>query len=221
MSDAPRPPESAAPADKQAAIGAAWLADRVVGPRLLLCGEHHPHIVATLAATHDLLVWNASDTQLQELDTALDAGPTSIRQRVQLEQFDPTKPRTLDNQYPTIVVGNLLTHVADLAGLLSNVRNCLIDGGRLLVYTPHGPTPAANAVRRIYGGTLIEVLAGDYALDEIQPVGQGWIGACATPQRHRESAVRRADSCLGTRLSGRPRSHNRTPRTARTGLRRA
>ncbi len=179
MSDISHPPDSVPGDDEQAAVGAAWLADRTVGPRLLLCGEYDLCIVAELAAAHDVVVWNASAEQLRVLSTALDTLPTSVRQRVVLEKVDPTQPRSPNAPYETVIVGSLLTQVADLPGLMSNIHAWLTEGGRLLVYTPHGPASGPSAVRRTYCGALVDILVREFKLVEVQPVGGGWIGAHA------------------------------------------
>lgn len=183
-------PENASPSD--AALRERLLLARVhklsgvdeAPPRVLDLGCGEGHFAALLVKAGMSVV--AADVALEPLQRAREAHP-----ELDLCKLAPDAPLPFDDcSFDAVWAGEVIEHVADTQGWLSEVRRVLRSGGTLLLSTPdHGPLariamalsrrrfeqcfdPRSDHLRFYTRQTLAELLA-DFGFERIDALGAG------------------------------------------------
>ncbi|MFN8059590.1 MAG: glycosyltransferase [Vicinamibacterales bacterium] len=178
-----------------------WMADSIrphVGARVLEVGAGIGNMTNCLVPRDTYVASDVNPEYLAVLKNFAFARPYMGVEQLDLErpaQFDP-----FVGQFDTVVCLNVLEHVKDPLGALSNMRRALVPGGRLIVYVPQGPSLYSNLDRalehrRRYTEAALrqELEATGFLVERIEPFNRlstpGWWLRCTVLGSSRLSAL--------------------------------
>jgi cyclopropane fatty-acyl-phospholipid synthase-like methyltransferase len=111
-----------------------WIADLIkphLGASVLEVGAGIGTVTELYAPGHTVLATDLSDLRVAALEERFGAVPT-----VTVAKRDLRDLRDDGARFDSIVMINVLEHIEDDAGVLSDMRNLLRDGGNIVIYVP-------------------------------------------------------------------------------------
>lgn len=111
-----------------------WIADMVephLGATVLDLGAGIGAVTAHYASGREVVVCDRADTCVAALRQRFADSPN-----VTVVQGDLTELRDMGERFDSVVMLNVLEHIADDVGVLSSLRALLRPGGRIIVYVP-------------------------------------------------------------------------------------
>lgn len=157
-----------------------WMCARVVGSRVLDVGCSQGIVSIILGREGYAVVGIDMEEELIETARqALQDEPADLRQRVEFQVGDVFVAEFEPESFDTVVMGELLEHLATPCDVLDRAASWLRPGGRLLVSVPHGYHPYHDHKGTFYLATLLEVLGKLFSVVEIDLVSRRYLCAVA------------------------------------------
>lgn len=139
----------------------AWVLSNIAGPRVLDIGCSQG-IVSILAARagHEVLGVDIEQPQIEFARAQLEQEPAEVRSRARFMLADMFVADLGGQQFDTIILGEVLEHLAAPRQLLERVGRLLVPSGRLVITTPFGLAVHHDHRQQFYVSNFAECIEG-------------------------------------------------------------
>jgi 2-polyprenyl-3-methyl-5-hydroxy-6-metoxy-1,4-benzoquinol methylase len=148
-----------------------WMAAHAKGPRVLDVGCSEGILALLLARTGRYVV--GVDIELSAIAAArelLDTEPEVVRKRVELRVADALTVDLGESAFDTVVLGEVIEHLADPSAMLDRAATLLKPDGRLVLTTPFGYFPHPDHRQEFRTTQLVSLLSARFIIDDLAVV---------------------------------------------------
>jgi 2-polyprenyl-3-methyl-5-hydroxy-6-metoxy-1,4-benzoquinol methylase len=179
-----------------------WMCAQVGGPDVLDVGCSQGIASILLAREgHRVIGIDREHEAIRAARERLDQEEAPVRERVEFRVGEGRAVGFADGSFDAVLLGEVLEHQLDPAGLLDEARRVLRRGGRIVVTTPYGVHPYADHKEPLYLSALLERLSSKLSIAEIALVDR-YAGIVAERSKDRAPRVwRRALRVAESRLA--------------------
>ncbi len=117
--------------------------------------------------------------QIEYARRELEKEEPDVRQRVRFELLDGRAVG--GGPYDTIILGQVLEHDPDPAGLLDALVPLMSKDGRLVVSVPYGYQPSDDHQRSVFIGDLLDLLSPRLNIEDIRVVNRFLVAVASEP----------------------------------------
>ncbi len=154
-----------------------WMAAQVVGDRVLDVGTSEGVLPILLAREgFDVVGIDINAEAIAFANSLREREPEAIRERVEFRNGSLFQSSD-DISFDTVVLGEVLEHVANVPKFLENALRCLKNDGRLVTTTPFGVFPDHDHKQTFYLSNIREILEPWGYIEHLSVV-DGYIRAC-------------------------------------------
>ena len=145
-----------------------WMAACARGPRALDIGCSEGILELLLArAGHRVLGIDIDPAAIAAAHDLLRSEPAALRERIDLRVADAFSVDLGETGFDTVVLGEVLEHLADPAAMLERAATVLKPGGRLVLTTPFGYFPHYDHRQEFRTTELVGLLSARFVIDEL------------------------------------------------------
>jgi SAM-dependent methyltransferase len=148
-----------------------WMAAHAKGPRILDIGCSDGILALLLARTGRYVV--GVDIELSAIAAArelLDTEPAAVHKRVELRVADALTVDLGESAFDTVVLGEVIEHLADPSAMLDRAATLLKPEGRLVLTTPFGYFPHSDHRQEFRTTQLVSLLSARFIIDDLAVV---------------------------------------------------
>jgi 2-polyprenyl-6-hydroxyphenyl methylase/3-demethylubiquinone-9 3-methyltransferase len=125
-----------------------WMAARARGPRILDIGCSEGILALLLArAGQHVLGIDVEPAAIAAASDLVGSEPSVVRDRIDLRVADALSVELGEEPFDTVILGEVIEHLADPAAMLERAAASLKPGGRLVLTTPFGYFPITTIGR--------------------------------------------------------------------------
>jgi spore maturation protein CgeB/2-polyprenyl-3-methyl-5-hydroxy-6-metoxy-1,4-benzoquinol methylase/septal ring factor EnvC (AmiA/AmiB activator) len=175
-----------------------WLCEHSQGPRVLDLGCSQG--IASIILAREGCTVVGLDIEAPAIAAAREAignETPEVQQRVTFQVADAFTAEFEPASFDTVIMGELLEHLATPERLLERVCQWLRPGGRAVISVPHGYEPFPDHKRSFYVQRLVTLLARVFELESIEPVHSKYLCAAGV----RTADERKPQSFVPERLA--------------------
>jgi SAM-dependent methyltransferase len=201
-----------------------WLCERVFGARVLDVGCSQGICPVILGREgREVVGLDIEEAPIQRAREFLSGEPPEVQGRVRFLVADAFTVDLPPASFDTVILGEVLEHLALPAKLLKRVAGWLVEGGRVVVSVPLGYHAYHDHKQTFYLASLLELLGEQFAVAEVEviddlylcawgvklKVGEVWSGPDPQTRREWDQTCARALERMERRLyerAGRARS---------------
>jgi 2-polyprenyl-3-methyl-5-hydroxy-6-metoxy-1,4-benzoquinol methylase len=148
-----------------------WMAANAQGPRILDVGCSEGILALLLARTGRYVV--GVDIELSAIAAArelLNTEPAGVRERVELRVADALTVDLSESAFDTVVLGEVIEHLADPSAMLDRAATLLKPEGQLVLTTPFGYFPHPDHRQEFRTTQLVSLLSARFIIDDLAVV---------------------------------------------------
>lgn len=163
-----------------------WICDQVTGERVLDVGCSQGITSILLGRKNKkVLALDIVEESIEFAKQKLEKEEEYVRENVKFMAGDFMACGFNDQKYDTIIMTEVLEHIADVQPFIQKIMECIEQTGRIIITVPFGINDYWDHKRTYYFGTLYEQLEKIYKIINVQFMGK-WLGVVAQPKNEEE-----------------------------------
>ncbi len=148
-----------------------WMAANARGPKILDIGCSEGILALLLArAGHEVVGIDVNAAAIAYGQSLLESEPADVRARVSLRVGDALGVDLPPAAFDTVVLGEVIEHLAEPEPMLHRAAELMKPGGRLVLTTPFGHFPHPDHRQEFRTSQLVDLITTHFALEELSIV---------------------------------------------------